>query len=163
MDRWHIYISLIASLLSCHQFQGAIGSWRPSGWSFHDGESASPAPGKPWVGNGANDHSAVVKPVSLALGNCALVSCDAEAGAQGPTNIRDFPVYCFQLFGNKHISPHSLLADCGLSFEQSALLWFIPGNLQISVQIGKSLFESCKIPVFLNVHHRGQNFLNSLW
>ena len=124
MDRWRIHISLIASLLSCHQFQGAIGSWRPAGWSFHDGESASPAPRKPWVGNGASDHSAVVKPVSLALGNCALVSCDAEAGAQGPMNIRDFPVYCFQLFGNKHISPHSLLADSFAGYLLNRVLYF---------------------------------------
>ena len=84
MDRWHIPISLIASLLSCYQFQGAIGSWRPPGWRFHDGECASPAPRKPGVGDGASDHAAVVKPMSLASGNCALVSCDAETGAQGP-------------------------------------------------------------------------------
>lgn len=72
--------SLLASLLSCHQFQGAVGSWRPTGWSFRDREGASPAAREPSVGDGASARWPVRKPVSLALGSCALVSCDAEAG-----------------------------------------------------------------------------------
>ena len=83
MGRWHVPDSLLASLLSCHQFQGATGSWSPSGWSFCSRKSASPAPRKPRVGNGASDHWAVVKPISMALGNHALVNCGAEAGGPG--------------------------------------------------------------------------------
>lgn len=83
-DRWHIPISLIASLLSCSWFQGAVGSWRPSGWRFHDGECASPAPRKPGVGNGASDHVAVVKPMSLASGNLPWWAVMLKLGPRGP-------------------------------------------------------------------------------
>lgn len=83
MGRWHTPDSLLAGLLSCHQFQGATGSWSPSGWSFCNRKSASPAHRKPRVGNGASDHWAVVKPISMAPGNHTLVNCDAEAGGPG--------------------------------------------------------------------------------
>ena len=82
-DRWHIPISLIASLLSCSRFQGAVGSWRPSGWRFHDGECASPAPKKPGVGNGASDHAAVMKPMSLASGNLPWWAVMLKLGPRG--------------------------------------------------------------------------------
>lgn len=34
LDIWHNLMSLLASLPSCHPFQGTVGSWKLSGWSF---------------------------------------------------------------------------------------------------------------------------------
>lgn len=90
---------------------------------------------------------------SEAWGIHALVNGAAGTGARGPRNITAETPHgtsqVTQLFGSWHIFPQFLLAN--LSFEHSALLWIILGNLQISVQTRKSLFESHKTLVFLNI------------
>lgn len=127
MGRWHTPDSLLAGLLSCHQFQGATGSWSPSGWSFCNRKSASPAHRKPRVGNGASDHWAVVKPISMAPGNHTLVNCDAEAGGPGTCKhhgqkaFMGPPSLLLSAFC-KHPPPHILLA--ALSFEHALLRSF---------------------------------------
>ena len=94
--------------------------------------------------------------VSRTVGRCFTVWATREGAREHHGKSQDGTpqFYSFQLFWKqKHfLCFFAAGVFCWLSFEQSAFLWIIWGNLQLSVWIGKSLLASCKTPVFVKVH-----------